>query len=370
MGRGRLGELQLPRAETALTVGKEEALRFGDRQSRLSRSSLLLSRQPEPPTPVLNEPDCCHFRVLDPRVFAILSATVTVITIGPCSTVELGCAVEDRSSQSAHSQRSGQSDAVSRLNVVPKSIQVAGVAESAQASRRGRRTDRRALTGVLRIPIAPAAPDPSSRARESARGQGPGRRLCHRRSRCRRFGEARLSRERTCVDQLPLLAGYTRCQTAQARTRAPSSCGDRTDRRCSRRSRLRPTPRTPIGPVAPGSRPRQHCICPHWKTGKPSLTGAAVHQGVEVGSDKQVPFLACSSWRLAVQCNAVYNAGCAVGRILAPYQPASRSHPRSSRTSRVGTTSACVTPRLRDPLRDRERATNRPLLSHLSVAAR
>ncbi len=49
------------------------------------RSSLLLTRQPEPPALVLNEPGCYHFRVLDPRESAILSATMNVITIGPCS---------------------------------------------------------------------------------------------------------------------------------------------------------------------------------------------------------------------------------------------------------------------------------------------
>ncbi len=38
-------------------------------------SLLLLTRQPEPPTLVLEEPSCYHFRVLDPRVAATLSAT-------------------------------------------------------------------------------------------------------------------------------------------------------------------------------------------------------------------------------------------------------------------------------------------------------
>ena len=46
---------------------------------------LLLTRQPEPPALVLNEPSCYHFRVLDPRVFAILSAIMNVVTIGHCS---------------------------------------------------------------------------------------------------------------------------------------------------------------------------------------------------------------------------------------------------------------------------------------------
>jgi len=46
------------------------------------RSLLLLTRQLAPPTLVLNEPSCYHFRVRDPRVFAILSATVKVVTIG------------------------------------------------------------------------------------------------------------------------------------------------------------------------------------------------------------------------------------------------------------------------------------------------
>ena len=43
-----------------------------------------LARQPEPPTLVLNESSCYHFRVLDPRVAATLSATMNVATIGHC----------------------------------------------------------------------------------------------------------------------------------------------------------------------------------------------------------------------------------------------------------------------------------------------
>jgi hypothetical protein len=42
----------------------------------------LLAREPEPPALVLNELDCYHFRVLDPRVFATLSATRDAATIG------------------------------------------------------------------------------------------------------------------------------------------------------------------------------------------------------------------------------------------------------------------------------------------------
>ena len=42
------------------------------------------ARQPEPAALVQDEPGCYHFRVLDPRVFAILSATMNVITIGHC----------------------------------------------------------------------------------------------------------------------------------------------------------------------------------------------------------------------------------------------------------------------------------------------
>ena len=41
-------------------------------------------RQPKPPALVLNEPNCYHFRVLDPRVFSILSATRAAVTIGGC----------------------------------------------------------------------------------------------------------------------------------------------------------------------------------------------------------------------------------------------------------------------------------------------
>jgi len=33
---------------------------------------------------VTNESDCYHFRVLDPRVSATLSATLAAITIGHC----------------------------------------------------------------------------------------------------------------------------------------------------------------------------------------------------------------------------------------------------------------------------------------------
>ncbi len=43
-----------------------------------------LTRQPQPPTLVPKEPSCYHFRVLDPRVFAILSATLAAVTIGRC----------------------------------------------------------------------------------------------------------------------------------------------------------------------------------------------------------------------------------------------------------------------------------------------
>ena len=45
----------------------------------------LLTRQLEPAAFVLNEPSCYHFRVLDPRVFAVLSATSDAVTIGHCS---------------------------------------------------------------------------------------------------------------------------------------------------------------------------------------------------------------------------------------------------------------------------------------------
>ena len=48
------------------------------------RSSLLLTREPEPAALVQDEPGCYHFRVLDPRVFAILSATLAAVTIGHC----------------------------------------------------------------------------------------------------------------------------------------------------------------------------------------------------------------------------------------------------------------------------------------------
>jgi hypothetical protein len=43
-----------------------------------------LARQPEPPALVLDQPNCYHFRVLDPRGFAILAATRAAITIGHC----------------------------------------------------------------------------------------------------------------------------------------------------------------------------------------------------------------------------------------------------------------------------------------------
>jgi hypothetical protein len=42
-----------------------------------------LARQPKPPA-LLNQPSCYHFRIVDPRVFAILSATTTAVTIGHC----------------------------------------------------------------------------------------------------------------------------------------------------------------------------------------------------------------------------------------------------------------------------------------------
>jgi hypothetical protein len=59
---------------------------IGIRSSRDLRDwSTALARQPEPSAPVLNEQDCYHFRVLDPRVSAILSATMNVVTIGHCS---------------------------------------------------------------------------------------------------------------------------------------------------------------------------------------------------------------------------------------------------------------------------------------------
>jgi hypothetical protein len=43
-----------------------------------------LAREPKPPALVLNEPSCYHFRVLDPCVFAIRSATLAAVTIGHC----------------------------------------------------------------------------------------------------------------------------------------------------------------------------------------------------------------------------------------------------------------------------------------------
>lgn len=42
------------------------------------------ARQPEPSALVLNESSCYHFRVLDPRAFAAVSATLNVATIGCC----------------------------------------------------------------------------------------------------------------------------------------------------------------------------------------------------------------------------------------------------------------------------------------------
>jgi hypothetical protein len=66
---------------------KEEALRFADGIRSLSRSAgwtTALAGQPEPSALVTREPSCYHFRVLDPRVCAILSATIAAVTIGHC----------------------------------------------------------------------------------------------------------------------------------------------------------------------------------------------------------------------------------------------------------------------------------------------
>ena len=52
--------------------------------SRSARGTTLLARQLEPPALVLNEPSCYHLRALDPRIFAILSATMAAVTIGLC----------------------------------------------------------------------------------------------------------------------------------------------------------------------------------------------------------------------------------------------------------------------------------------------
>jgi hypothetical protein len=67
----------------AITNGPETGLGWLNVTSE--RSLLLLTRQAEPPTLVTNESDCYHFRVLDPRVSANLSATMNVVTIGHCS---------------------------------------------------------------------------------------------------------------------------------------------------------------------------------------------------------------------------------------------------------------------------------------------
>jgi hypothetical protein len=56
-------------------------------------NGVALSRQTEPPAVVLNEPSCYHFRVLDPRVSAIFSATMATATV---ITVERGCEVGAR----------------------------------------------------------------------------------------------------------------------------------------------------------------------------------------------------------------------------------------------------------------------------------
>ena len=40
---------------------------------------------PQPTAPVLNDPSCYHFRVLEFRVYAILSATSDAAMIGHCS---------------------------------------------------------------------------------------------------------------------------------------------------------------------------------------------------------------------------------------------------------------------------------------------
>jgi hypothetical protein len=57
----------------------------GDKDAGSGDPGSSLTRQPEPPALVLNEPSCYHFRVLDPGGSATLSATLNVATIGHCS---------------------------------------------------------------------------------------------------------------------------------------------------------------------------------------------------------------------------------------------------------------------------------------------
>jgi hypothetical protein len=45
----------------------------------------MLEAQVTETNPVLSEPSCYHFRVLDPRVFAIRCVTVAAATTGSCS---------------------------------------------------------------------------------------------------------------------------------------------------------------------------------------------------------------------------------------------------------------------------------------------
>jgi hypothetical protein len=58
-------------------------IRSLSRSARLGQE-LFLAREPEPTALVLKEPSCYHFRVLDPRVSAMHSATLAAVTIGHC----------------------------------------------------------------------------------------------------------------------------------------------------------------------------------------------------------------------------------------------------------------------------------------------
>src|SRR3989442_15127058 len=95
---GLRGRLSLPMAQPAgsrlgLTCksvqpvdGSATRTRFPSNGSRTCRSERpsALARQPKPALLILDDPNRYHFRVLDPEVSAILSATMNVVTIGHC----------------------------------------------------------------------------------------------------------------------------------------------------------------------------------------------------------------------------------------------------------------------------------------------
>ena len=56
-------------------------------QHRQREHFVSLTRQPQPPALIQNEPSCYHFRAFDPRVFAIHCATRAAVTIGSSSDI-------------------------------------------------------------------------------------------------------------------------------------------------------------------------------------------------------------------------------------------------------------------------------------------